>query len=153
MSLRRLALAAATALAPALFAAAPVAPTASAAPLPLPLPGLERGDHLTVVISDSGPRDARYELYCHPAGGTHPHAKAACDQVDGQTRWGQELFAPVPKGQMCTMLYGGPEQAHVTGTWAGRPVDARFNRKDGCETARWNRFSTLLGGPPSTPKG
>jgi hypothetical protein len=45
---------------------------------------------------------------------------------------------------MCTMLYGGPATAHVTGTWAGRPVDARFDRADGCEIARWDALVPLL---------
>jgi hypothetical protein len=42
------------------------------------------------------------------------------------------------------MLYGGPATAHVTGTWAGRPVDTRFDRSDGCDIARWDRFVPLL---------
>ncbi|MBB4894180.1 hypothetical protein FHS39_003214 [Streptomyces olivoverticillatus] len=138
MSLRHLALAAA--LAPALFAA----PAVSAAPLPLAGEELS-GDHLTVTVTDSGAFDGTYELYCHPAGGTHPHARAACEQLDKQTSWGRDLFAPVPPDQECTMMYGGPHRAHVTGTWAGRPVKADFSRVNGCETARWNRFSSLLG--------
>ncbi|MEU1307335.1 SSI family serine proteinase inhibitor [Streptomyces cinnamoneus] len=149
MSLRRVALAAALA-APLLAATA----VATAAPLPLGgADGPDRGgDHLTITVTDTGGRDGRFELYCHPAGGTHPRAKEACEQLDGQTQWGKDLFAPVPKGQMCTMLYGGPERAHVSGTWAGRPVNADFNRKDGCETARWNRFSIVFGESKGSPK-
>ncbi|MBT2383707.1 SSI family serine proteinase inhibitor [Streptomyces sp. ISL-11] len=145
MPFRRLALAAA-ALAPALLAL----PTASAAPLPLP----ERaGDHLTVTVSDSGAFDGTHELYCHPTRGNHPFAKEACAELDGQVRWGQELFAPVPEGSTCTLIYGGPQRAHVTGTWAGQPVKADFNRTNGCEIARWNQFSTLFGKQESSPKG
>ncbi len=144
MSLRRLALA--VALAPTLFAA----PAAAA---PLPLDGLDHdGDHLTITVTDRGTHDVRYELYCHPAGGTHPHAREACDQLDGQTSWGKDPFAPVPRGQMCTMIYGGPEHAHIAGTWAGRPVSADFDRTNGCETARWNRFSTVFGESKGLPK-
>lgn len=144
MPLRRLALAAA--LAPALLA-----PAASAAPIPLD--GLDRSaDHLTVTVTDTGGHDGRYDLYCHPAGGTHPHAKEACDQLDGQTSWGKDLFAPVPKGSDCTMVYGGPDRAHVSGTWAGRPVNADFSKANGCEMARWNRFSTVFGESKGSPK-
>ncbi|KNB49028.1 SSI family serine proteinase inhibitor [Streptomyces caatingaensis] len=143
MPLRRLALAAA----PALLLAAP----AAAAPLPLP-PGPEAGDHLTVTVTDGGRLDGRHELYCHPARGTVRDPKGACAQLDEQTRWDRDLFAPVPPGSNCTMLYGGPERAHVSGTWAGRPVDTVFSRANGCEIARWNKFSRLLG-DPARPSG
>ncbi|MEU2867629.1 SSI family serine proteinase inhibitor [Streptomyces olivoreticuli] len=141
MLLHRLALTA-VALAPALLAA----PTVSAAPLPLPQ-SETGGDHLTVTVTDAGHLDGRFELYCHPAGGTHRHPKEACEQLDKQTHWGKDLFAPVPRNQICTMIYSGPQRAHVSGRWAGRPVDTDFNRTNGCETARWNRFSGLLGNP------
>jgi hypothetical protein len=42
------------------------------------------------------------------------------------------------------MIYGGPATAHVTGTWAGRPVDASYNRGNGCETSRWDRMEPFL---------
>jgi Subtilisin inhibitor-like len=149
MLLRRLTLAA-TALTPVLLAL----PAASAAPLPLPQPLYERvGDHLVVSLTDNPAFDGQYDLRCHPVGGNHPYAKQACAQLDSQTRWGSDLFAPVGKGDQCTMIYGGPQRAKVTGTWAGRPVNAQFNRTNGCETARWNRFSSLLGNPESSPMG
>ncbi|MBZ4321501.1 hypothetical protein JNW98_19410 [Streptomyces sp. SCA2-4] len=109
------------------------------------------GDHLTVVITDSGRGDGRYELHCHPTYGTLPDPRGACDQLDGQTHWDRDLFAPVPPDAQCTMVYGGPERAHVSGTWAGRPVDTDFSRANGCEMARWNRFSRLLGDPAHRP--
>jgi hypothetical protein len=103
------------------------------------------GDHLTVTVKDAGGgADGTFEVDCHPARGTHPDAPGACAALDRNTRWGRETFAPVPEGSVCTMLYGGPATAHVTGTWAGRPVDARFDRSDGCGTARWDRFVPLL---------
>ncbi|MEU3844676.1 SSI family serine proteinase inhibitor [Streptomyces sp. NPDC028635] len=103
------------------------------------------GDHLVVTVQGAGQgRDGTYEVFCHPDGGTHPDAAGACQALDRNTRWGQETFAPVPEGTMCTMQYGGPATAHVTGTWAGRPVDARFDRGDGCEIGRWDRFVPLL---------
>lgn len=139
---------AALALAPALL----TAPAAAASVLPLPLPGTEPGDHLTVTVTDSGSFDGTHHLYCHPDGGTYRNAREACGQLDRQTQWGRDLFAPVPKDSVCTMIYGGPQRAKVTGMWAGRRVNAEFNRKNGCETARWNRFSRLLEGPKSTAK-
>ncbi|MFE7122133.1 SSI family serine proteinase inhibitor, partial [Streptomyces sp. NPDC057654] len=149
MSLRRLAVTATTAaLLPAALLALPTAASAAtAAPAasgvargtvrPLPVPPPAHDDHLTVTVSGTNGTngsDGTYELYCHPAGGTHPHAKAACDQLDGETKWGKDTFAPVPTNRMCTQIFSGPEQAHVSGSWAGRPVDADFKRTNGCET-------------------
>ncbi|MFF1307301.1 SSI family serine proteinase inhibitor [Streptomyces sp. NPDC058307] len=106
------------------------------------------GDHLTVTIRDTGTGADKtfqtFELHCHPSRGTHPDPSGACAALERNTRWGKDTFAPVPEGSVCTMLYGGPATAHVTGTWAGRPVDARFDRSNGCETARWDRFVPLL---------
>ncbi|CAM5237430.1 Subtilisin inhibitor domain-containing protein OS=Streptomyces tendae OX=1932 GN=GUR47_21580 PE=3 SV=1 [Streptomyces tendae] len=108
-------------------------------------PGAPDGDHLTVTVRDAGAgMDGTYELYCHPVGGDHPHPEDACSVVDGDTRWGREVFAPVPEGSVCTMQYGGPATARVTGTWAGRPVDATYDRRDGCEISRWDRMVPLL---------
>jgi hypothetical protein len=121
--------------------------------VPPPVGGEDRaGDHLTVTVRHAGGgRDGTYELYCHPGGGTHPDVRGACGALDRNTRWGRDTFAPVPEGSVCTMRYGGPATAHVTGTWAGRPVDAAYDRGNGCEITRWNRLVPLL--PDLTPRG
>ncbi|MGW2742831.1 SSI family serine proteinase inhibitor [Streptomyces sp. NPDC001450] len=137
-------------------AAAPAAPAAAPA-LPPPVRPEDRGgDHLTVVVEHAGAgRDGTYEVSCHPGAGNHPDVAGACRVLDSNTRWGQDTFAPVASGSSCTMLYGGPATAHVTGTWAGRPVDASYDRGDGCEIGRWDRMVPLLpklgspSGPPS----
>ncbi|MER6026324.1 SSI family serine proteinase inhibitor [Streptomyces sp. NPDC001851] len=108
-------------------------------------PGDRGGDHLTVVVQQAGSgRDGTYELSCHPAGGNHPDAVEACRVLDERTRWGRDLFAPVAPGSTCTMLYGGPATARVTGTWAGRRVDAGYDRSNGCEIGRWDGLVPLL---------
>jgi hypothetical protein len=53
-------------------------------------------------------------------------------------------FAPIPPGQACSMIYGGPETATVKGTLRGDAIDARFSRTDGCQTSRWQRVQRLL---------
>ncbi|MYT33010.1 MULTISPECIES: SSI family serine proteinase inhibitor [unclassified Streptomyces] len=164
---RSLSLLAAAAAAVCAVPALAMAPAASAAPIPLPyhhdelpilghfapdaeVPGLfpdrQRRDHLTITVRDSGAErtDGRFELYCHPQGGSHLDARRACDRLDRMTRWGKDLFAPVPKGAQCTMMYGGPARAHVSGMWAGRRVNADFRRTDGCEIDRWGRFEPML---------
>ncbi|MFD5569649.1 SSI family serine proteinase inhibitor [Streptomyces cadmiisoli] len=124
----------------------PVTPTAPAGQFPAGALGAARdGDRLTVTVRDAGGQGARtYELRCNPAGGSHPDAGGACRALDRETRWGSDAFAPVPGDSVCTMQYGGPATARVTGTWSGRPVDAAFDRSNGCEIARWDRLVPLL---------
>ncbi|GGZ24338.1 hypothetical protein GCM10010365_50760 [Streptomyces poonensis] len=101
-------------------------------------------DRLTVTVQGTGDADGTYELECHPAGGTHPDGHGACARLDRNTTWGRSPFTPVPPGTMCTMQYGGPATAHITGTWTGRTVDAHFDRRDGCEIARWDALVPVL---------
>ncbi|WP_369216989.1 SSI family serine proteinase inhibitor [Streptomyces flavofungini] len=101
-------------------------------------------DRLVITVADSGGADGRYVLDCHPTGGTHPDAAKACARLDEVTVYGKDPFAKTPPGTMCTMQYGGPATAHVTGTWAGRPVDATYDRSNGCEISRWDRLTPVL---------
>ena len=131
---------------PALATASTAATTtAPLAPPPVRDEDRAAGDHLVVRVERAGEgRDGVYEVYCNPMGGSHPDLAGACRAVERNTRWGSEPFAPVADGSVCTMQYGGPATAHVTGTWAGRPVDATFARGNGCEIGRWDRFVPLL---------
>ena len=63
----------------------------------------------------------------------------------------RKAFAPVNRRQVCTDIFGGPQTATVTGTWNGRPVNATFNRKNGCEVKRWNDIAAIFGPLPHTP--
>ncbi|WP_052866144.1 SSI family serine proteinase inhibitor [Streptomyces niger] len=150
MALRRiavLALSAATcALAPALAAPTAGAATPAQQVRQAPIPLSKGGDQLKVTVTGSGGAglDGTHVLKCHPTGGDHPEAAEACRALDKVTRWGKDPFAPVAPGSACTMQYGGPATAHVTGRWAGRPVDATFKRDNGCEIDRWNKLTPLL---------
>lgn len=142
--------------------AAPVAPVTTAAHLahlahlapnppgaglmpPPARPEDETGDHLTVVVRHAGRGlDGTYEVSCHPTAGNHPDAAGACRTLDANTQWGRDTFAPVAPDSVCTLVYGGPATARVTGTWAGRPVDAAYDRANGCEIGRWDRVVPLL---------
>ncbi|MFF9394769.1 SSI family serine proteinase inhibitor [Streptomyces griseoluteus] len=134
---------------PTSAAPAPATPRHATTPVlpPPPLPADRTGDHLTLVVHGAGPgRDGVRQLFCHPEGGDHLDPVAACRVLDENTRWGQDTFAPVPPDSICTLIDGGPATAHVTGHWAGRPVDADFSRRNGCEIARWDRLVPFLPG-------
>lgn len=144
--LRRLLLTTASAAATlTALSAVPPAAYATAVP-PSTAPAAHGGDdHLTVAVHGIGTgQDGTYELSCHPSGGTHPDARDACDLLDRRTTWGRDPFAPMPEDTLCTMQYGGPAAARITGTWAGRPVDATYERGDGCQIKRWDALVPLL---------
>ncbi|MFG2789133.1 SSI family serine proteinase inhibitor [Streptomyces sp. NPDC048419] len=156
MSLARFLVVAASAAASVVPSVLPAAAHADAVRPALAPPPVQSddqaGDHLTVTVRHAGDdADGTYELHCHPGGGTHPDADAACAALDRGTTWGKDTFAPVPDDSICTMQYGGPATAHVTGSWAGRPVDASYDRSDGCEIGRWDRLVPLL--PDLRPHG
>jgi hypothetical protein len=52
-----------------------------------------------------------------------------------------KLLEPVPATAACTMIYGGPQKATVTGTLEGQAVNATFERSNGCEIARWDAMA------------
>ncbi|MFD9904685.1 SSI family serine proteinase inhibitor [Streptomyces sp. NPDC059063] len=103
------------------------------------------GDRLTITVAhtDSG-ADGTYELRCGSEGSTHPSPRDACERLDQLAANGEDPFAPVPAGTMCTQVHGGDATAHVTGTWQGRHVDGSFKRTDGCEISRWNAMGKVL---------
>jgi len=99
--------------------------------------------HITVWPQGVGqPAHRVYTLKCAPVGGTLPKRAAACTRLLRAER----PFAPTPRGVACTMIYGGPQEALVTGRFRGKLVRAHFSRKDGCELARWNRVGFLFPG-------
>lgn len=90
-----------------------------------------------------------WTLRCAPVGGTLPHRANACRQLARL----RAPFAPTPKNRACTQIYGGPQEALVTGRFRGRAVHTRFSRQDGCEVGRWNRVRFLLPGIVSAKSG
>jgi hypothetical protein len=92
------------------------------------------------VGTEAGKRES-WMLACAPARGTLPRPVVACARL---AAGGWRLFAPVPKGSVCTEIYGGPQVALVVGVVQGRRVWAKLERRDGCEIARWNRLSPWL---------
>lgn len=91
---------------------------------------------------DAGGTPAVRTLRCKPAGGTVRRPADACRRLLAL----KAPFAGVRKDMACIELYGGPEQALVTGTLRGSRVYASFSRTDGCQIERWNRVAFLFAG-------
>jgi Subtilisin inhibitor-like len=79
-------------------------------------------------------------LTCDPAGGTHPQPEEACAALAANA----DALAPLPADLLCTQIYGGPEEAEVTGTRDGGQVQATFSRQNGCEIDRWDRLAAVF---------
>jgi hypothetical protein len=133
---------------------APSSPPASSPPeSPAPPPSTGGATKLTITVhmSPTAPAITR-TLTCDPPGGNAPNAANACAALKKvAVVKGGDPFAPTPKGQMCTQIYGGPQTATVKGTWQGRPIDTTFGRKNGCEIKRWNDLAALFGPLAHTP--
>jgi Subtilisin inhibitor-like len=98
---------------------------------------------LSITVSTSGREPSmQWTLRCGPAGGSLPRPAAACTRLLALP----DPFAPVPKGIVCTDIYGGPQTARVTGRFRGRTIWASFARRNGCEIARWNRVAFFFPG-------
>ena len=119
--------------------------SSTAAPSSTPATGGTADGELTVELDrgEGGPAET-YTLTCGttPAGDL-PDPAAACAQLAGLP----DPFAPVAGDAVCTQLFGGPQTAAVSGTWAGEPVSLQLSRTDGCRISQWDRLGPLLPGP------
>lgn len=100
--------------------------------------GPSGGDVVTVTVrpeGDGGPVRRR-TLEC---GGADA---AACERL------AKADLSPVDPQTACTQIYGGDATASVSGDVGGREIDAGFRLNNGCEIARWEALSWLLGDPP-----
>ena len=91
----------------------------------------------------------RWTLRCNPVGGTLPTRNRACAKLLPMTAG---AFARVPDDAICTQIYGGPQKAVVKGTIGSSRIWSSFRRRNGCEIARWARFSPWLLPPPEATR-
>lgn len=80
------------------------------------------------------------ELTCDPDGGTHPAPAEACKAL----RFNADALAPLPPDSICTQIYGGAQEAEISGTLDGEQIDATFSRQNGCEIDRWDRLASVI---------
>jgi hypothetical protein len=107
--------------------------------------GAVLGERISVAYDDGSGRTVSRTLRCggEDAGGEEGNGREACRRLEAVGG----PIGPVPAGRMCSMVYGGPQTAHVTGRWHGRPVDETYRRTNGCEIARWNSMVPALPAP------
>jgi hypothetical protein len=84
----------------------------------------------------------RWSLECNPDRGNLPRRAAACDRLAAM----KAPFAPLRKDLACTDIYGGPQQAVVTGRHRGQRIWIVLGASNGCQIARWNKLKFLVGG-------
>lgn len=108
--------------------------------------------------SPAGGAATRLTVTVHPRGPDEPRRRETTADCSGPARdeatcrrlqmLPPDAFAPVPRGRVCTQIYGGPATATVRGELRGQPVSARFSLENGCRIDRWKRLAWLLGDPP-----
>jgi hypothetical protein len=104
--------------------------------------GRSESTSLEISVTPGGEAPTKvWTLRC-PEGGTLPDAAEACRKLESL----DDPYAPVPKDVACTQVYGGPQEADVRGLFRGRPVEAHFDRGNGCEIARWDKVQFLFPG-------
>ncbi len=71
------------------------------------------------------------------------NGQQACDLLaDEAIR--SRLVDGIPADQMCTEIYGGPDEAHIVGELDGSAIDATITRANGCEIDAWESMLGLL---------
>jgi hypothetical protein len=98
---------------------------------------------ITLWLDGRGKGESRrWSLECNPDAGTLPKRGAACDKLASM----RAPFAPLRKDMACTEIYGGPQQALVTGRHRGQRIWVLLGANNGCQIARWNKLKFLVGG-------
>jgi hypothetical protein len=93
---------------------------------------------LSVHVTGAGPDSLSIDLRC---GGSEPCDRAQLDKLAA-------VAEPADPTRACTMQYGGPEKAHMTGTLEGKPVDVEVTRSNGCGIADYEALFAALGRKP-----
>jgi hypothetical protein len=105
---------------------------------------------LSIAFDDGAGARQRATLRCaggHAAAGGYLSTRGA-RPLCARARELRSLLARGPVlDRPCTQIYGGPQVARVSGRIAGRRIDRRLTRRNGCEIADWDRAVALLPAP------
>jgi hypothetical protein len=102
-------------------------------------PGRADSTRLAVEVTRAKPDPVFLALRC---GGGKPCDGAGIDRLARALR---DMDDPT---RSCSLQYGGPERAHVTGTLEGRPVDVTLTRTNGCGIAGYDALFAAFGRKP-----
>ncbi|UXM92287.1 subtilase-type protease inhibitor [Paenarthrobacter sp. JL.01a] len=121
----------------------------SSSPSSSPAATAGRGDaQLSITLRetpDASPQN--FTLVCTggvpAAESKHPSPAEACAAIKNNPA----MLSPAPPraDRACTMQFGGPATATVTGSVDGKEVTAAFNRTDGCQIGMWDAAKSVLG--------
>jgi hypothetical protein len=100
--------------------------------------GSEASTDVTFALDKDGTGGADAEEVTLECPGGNADACAAIDALPADP-----TAQPSPDAA-CTQVYGGPETLTVNGTLRGEPVAATFDRTDGCQIQRFDRFGDVL---------
>ena len=122
-------------------------PSKTATPSASAAPGAGNAELSITLLETAEAAPQTFTLVC--TGGTpaaeskHPSAAEACSTLKNSPA----ILSPAPTrtDQACTMQYGGPATAKVTGSVDGKEVNASFNRTDGCQIGLWDAAKSVLG--------
>lgn len=98
---------------------------------------------LTVSVQNGhGKVSKHFTLNCGPggaAGGTHPHAAAACRGLLAL----KNPFGKHKAGTMCPMIVASDKRAVINGTLNGKPVHVTII-DGGCDMGKWSKLSKVM---------
>jgi hypothetical protein len=126
--------------------------TTSAASATSAAPATSAGLEVTIT-HPADPEPVVYSISCDSGGAT---VAPPVDGVDGAAACARladpevrtRLVDGPPPDEMCTEIYGGPDEAHLVGELDGSPVDTTVDRANGCGIGDWDEvLSEVL--PPA----
>jgi hypothetical protein len=106
---------------------------------PAPEGGSAASTRLAVEVTSAQRQPMMMALTC---GADKPCDRAAIRRLRAALRAAED------PDRVCTLQYGGPEEAHVTGTLEGRPIDVTLTRANGCGIAGYEALFTAFGRTP-----
>ena len=84
----------------------------------------------------------RWTLRCAPAAGTLPTPARACVRLNAM----ENPFAPLQKDMQCTQIYGGPQEAVISGTFRGDRIWVKLTAATAARSRAAKKLAFLVPG-------